>query len=103
MGAGYEAEAHEIQAVWNALVGDRDRGEDPLHRSVHLSSRQALISAVASRIADEQALVADEVYRDIAEQEGGTSYAKLASRMGLSRSRAQQLIERARRLTPQQP
>lgn len=95
---GYEAEEHEVQTVWHALIGDRDHGEDPLARNVHLSSRQALISEVASRIADEQALIANELYDDIADEESGTSYAKLATRMGLSRSRAQQLIERAHRL-----
>lgn len=100
MTAGYEAEPHEVQAVWDALVGDREQGEDPLARSAHLSSRQAMIAAVSSRIADEQASIAFEIYQCLADEEGRTSYAKLAERLGVSRSRAQQLVERARQRSP---
>lgn len=103
MDAGYDAEKQEVQVVWEALVGDRDPGEDLLARNTHLASRSALLRVVLSRIADEQALIAEEIYRQIAETEGSTSYAKVAARLGSSRPRAQQRIERARKLREQRP
>lgn len=89
---GYEAEDHEIQAVYDTLVGDRD-GEDLLPRYIHLSSRQSLLDAVIVRLADERARLAAELYADLGE---GRSFASVADRLGVSRARAQQMIERSR-------
>lgn len=89
---GYEAEDHEVQAVYDALIGDRD-GEDLLPRYMHLSSRQSLLDAVIVRLADERAQLAAELYADLGE---GRSFAAVADRLGISRARAQQMIERSR-------
>lgn len=89
---GFGIEEHEVDAVYNALVGARD-GEDLLPRYAFLSSRQVLFDAVAKRLASERAEVAAELYDDLGE---GRSYAKVADILGISRPRAQQFIERAR-------
>ncbi|QWF85615.1 hypothetical protein [Amycolatopsis sp. CA-230715] len=91
---GYGVEEHEVQAVLAELVGDRE-GEDPAWWLTHLNSRHALLLAVASRVADLKALAADEIYRSMGEDR---SYAKLGATLNLSRSRAQQLVERAARV-----
>lgn len=93
---GYGVEDHEIQAIYDALVGDRG-GEDVLPRYMHLSSRQSLFAAVVDRLACERAALATEVYQSLGE---GRSYAKVAEALGVSRSRAQQMIERSRAQVP---
>jgi hypothetical protein len=91
---GYGVEEHEVLAVLAELVGDRE-GEDPFWWFTYLSSRHALLLAVASRVADLKALTADEIYRGMGEDR---SYGKLGDALNLSRSRAQQLVERAVRV-----
>lgn len=91
---GYGVEEHEVLAVLAELVGDRE-GEDPSWWFTHLSGRHALLLAVASRVADMKARTANEIYHDMGE---GRSYAKLGAALNLSRSRAQQLVERAARV-----
>jgi hypothetical protein len=86
---------HEVLAVLSELVGDRE-GEDLSWWFTHLSSRHALLLVVASRVADLKAHLADEIYRNMGENR---SYAKLGDALNLSRSRAQQLVERAARVT----
>ncbi|MGW5724407.1 hypothetical protein ACWEVP_50175 [Amycolatopsis sp. NPDC003865] len=90
----YSVEEHEVQGVLAALVGDRD-GDDPSSWFAHLSSRRALLLAVASRVADMTAQTADEIYQDMG---ADRSYSKLGAALNLSRSRAQQLVERAARV-----
>lgn len=87
---GYGIEEHEVLAVTAALVGDREPGDDAVHRYAHLSSRQALLVGVVARIADERAALAAGLYTDL-----GT-YQRVADALRISRSRAQQLIERGR-------
>lgn len=87
---GYEAEPSEVDAVWEALVGDREPHEDDMPRWVHLESRAALLAAVATRIADERSRIARSW------SEAGDSYATIAARVGVSRGRAQQFVERGR-------
>lgn len=89
---GYGVEEHEVDAVYDSLVGDRD-GEDLLHRYHYLSSRSALFDAVVKRLADERAHLAAELYDDLGDDR---SYAKVADILGTSRARVQQFIERVR-------
>ncbi|MEW1737973.1 hypothetical protein AB0346_18650 [Nocardia beijingensis] len=92
---GYGTEPQEVDLVYDDLIGARD-GEDVLHRYFHVSSRQALLLAVSDRLADERALLAAELYDDLGE---ARSYSRLAAALGCSRSKAQQLIARARDLS----
>ncbi|EWM19798.1 hypothetical protein [Kutzneria sp. 744] len=96
---GYGVEEHEVLAVLATLVGDRD-GEDPSWWFTHLSSRRALLLEVAGRVADMTAHTAAEIYQDMGDNR---SYAKLGAALNLSRSRAQQLVERARASTDTRP
>lgn len=89
---GYEVEAHEIDAVWAALIGDRD-GDDDMPWWIHLSSRLALLIETGRRIHDERARIAERWHR--VDQD---SFATIAARVGLTRARAQQLVERGREI-----
>ncbi|WP_040793307.1 sigma factor-like helix-turn-helix DNA-binding protein [Nocardia paucivorans] len=89
---GYEAESHEVDAIYDALVGDRD-GEDIPPRYHYLTSRQVLFGAVVKRLADERRRLVVELYDELGDDR---SYAKVADILGLSRSRVQQFIEEAR-------
>ena len=84
-----EAESTEVDAVWGALIGAR--GEvDAMARWTHLSTRLPQLAAVMVRISDERAAIAERWHRN------GDSYATIGARTGLSRARAQQLVERGR-------
>jgi hypothetical protein len=85
-----EVEATEVDAVWVALIGER--GEvDAMAWWTHLSTRRALLIAVSVRIGDELAALTERWHRD------GDSFATIGARVGLSRGRAQQLVEQGRR------
>lgn len=92
MAEGYEAEPTDVDAVVNALVGERDMDDD-MQWWVHLSSRLALLAETERRIHDERARLAEKWSRV-----DGDSYAVICERVGLHRSRAQQLVERGREL-----
>jgi DNA-directed RNA polymerase specialized sigma subunit len=91
---GFGTEPQEVKAVLDALVGERD-GEDLSAWFIHLSSRQALFDEAVKKIAEQREQLAYELYRQLGTE--GT-YATVADILNLSRSRAQQLIERARAL-----
>lgn len=93
MAEGYEAEAQEVDAVWQALIGERDVDDD-MEWWTHLSSRLALLAEVHRRIGDERARIAERWHRV-----DGDSFAVIGGRVGLTRGRAQQLVERGRGLT----
>lgn len=88
----YGTEPHEVDAVWQALIGERDM-DDAIEWWTHLSSRLALIDEVQRRAHDERARIAETWHRV-----DGDSFAAIAARVGLTRGRAQQLVERGRRL-----
>jgi len=78
----------EIDAAWAALIGERDA--DDMKWWTHLSTRPALLARVTERVHDERAAVAERWHRN------GDSFATIGARTGLSRARAQQLVERGR-------
>ena len=85
-----EADSDEVDAVWAALIGER--GEvAAMAWWTHLSTRRAVLAAVSARIGDELAALAERWHRE------GDSFATIGSRIGLSRGRAQQLVEEGRR------
>ena len=92
MAEGYEAEQHEIDAVWDAVVGERDVDDD-MEWWTHLSSRLALLAETERRVHDERARIAEKWSRVDKD-----SYATIGERVGLTRARAQQLVERGREL-----
>ncbi len=85
-----EVEPTEVDAVWAALIGERDA--DDMKWWDHLATRLLQLTAVSVRIADEMATLAERWHRV-----DGDSFATIGSRVGLSRARAQQLVERGRR------
>lgn len=58
----------------------------------YLASKQRSLAALIAEIASTRAAVVAEMYA-----EPGASYATVALRLGLSRAKVQQLVERARR------
>lgn len=91
----YGVEEHEVHAVLDNLVGVRDDADPAIWYS-HLSSSQALLAEVVSRIADQRALAGLEIYESL--QGKDKSYQTLADALNISRSKAQQLVERGRRV-----
>lgn len=85
-----EADPDEVDAVWAALIGERGKG-DVREWWTYLSTRPAVLAAVSVRIHDERAAVAEHWHRV-----DGDSYATIGARIGLTRARAQQLVERGR-------
>lgn len=83
-----EIEPTAVDAVWAALIGERDA--DDMKRWTHLSTCPALLAAVTERVHDERAVLAERWHRN------GDSFATIGTRIGLSRARAQQLVERGR-------
>jgi len=88
-GAGVDPQ--ELAAVLDGLIGDRAADEHDLAWYAHLTSRQALLAAAAAAIAGMRAQLLAGLWRD------GASYAAIAERTGMSRGRAQQLVERGGR------
>ena len=84
-----EVDPGEVDAVWRALIGERG-GVDAMAWWTHLSTRLPQLAAVMVRISDERAAIAERWHRN------GDSYATIGARTGLSRARAQQLVERGR-------
>lgn len=92
MAEGYGVESTDVDAVWDVLVGEHDVDDD-MPWWLHLSTRMALLESVSRRIADERGRIAAGWHRN------GDSYAVIAERVGMSRARAQQLVERGRLTT----
>jgi hypothetical protein len=92
MAEGYEAEPHEVDAVWEALIGEREV-DDAIEWWTHLSARLALLDEVERRVHDERARIVERWHRV-----DGDSFAIIGARIGLTRARVQQLVERGRRL-----
>lgn len=86
-GDGYGFAPSDAHALWAALIGDREGG-DAMPRFVWLSSRGALLAEVARLVSEERSLIAARWSGD------GDSYATIAARTGLTRSRVQQLVQR---------
>ncbi len=82
-----EVDTTEVDAVWAALIGERDE-VDAMAWWTHLSTRRALFAALAARCSDELAALAEHWHRV-----DGDSFAAIGARVGLSRGRAQQLVE----------
>ena len=78
----------EVDAVWAALIGERE--PDDMMWWTHLSTLPAVLARVTERVHDERAAIAERWHRN------GDSFATIGTRVGLSRARAQQLVERGR-------
>ena len=83
-----DTEPTELDAVWAALIGDREA--DDMEWWTHLSTLPAVLARVTERVHDERAAIAERWHRN------GDSFATIGARTGLSRARAQQLVERGR-------
>jgi len=92
MDGGWGVEPAEVDALLDAVVGDRN-DTDLAHWYAHLSSRQALLTAAASRVADLRAGTVAGMHAE------GLSYARIAGTVGMSRARVQQLVERGGQTT----
>src|SRR6266513_269963 len=73
------------EAVLEALRGY----EDPVVRYANLSRAQAIYEELVRKIGAERAVAAREMH------DGGRSYAQIAETAGITRARAQQLVEKA--------
>jgi hypothetical protein len=89
---GYEAEPSDADTVWEALVGKRGDDDEDMQWWVYLSSRLALLAEVQRRIHAERSRVAASWHAQ------GDSFAVIGQRVGLTRARAQQLVEQGRQL-----
>lgn len=88
-----EVDATEVDAVWVALLGERHPADsdDDMEWWTYLSTRPEVLTAVMVRLHDERAAVAARWHQD------GDSYTDIGARIGLTRARAQQLVDRHRR------
>ena len=77
--------------VWSLLTSKRPA--DDVSYWHYLTSCRVVLSEVSRRATDEQALIAERWSRV-----DGVSFAGIASRVGVSRTRAQQLVEQGRLL-----
>ena len=71
------------------LVGDRDTDDD-MQWWQHLTTRAAVLTEVTQWVGDERALIIEGWHC------GGDSFAVIGNRVGLTRSRVQQLVTRGR-------
>jgi hypothetical protein len=83
-------EVTEVAAVIEAIVGRCDPDDDAVTWCRHLASRQSLFAAVVDERAAMRAAVAADLHSE------GESIARIGDRLGLSKSFAQQLIDRAK-------
>lgn len=81
----------EATAAWDMLIGDR-AGADDMAWWNQLTARATVLDDVKHRISDERATIAARWHA------GGESFAVIGQRVGLTRARAQQLVERGRKL-----
>ncbi|MER6830917.1 hypothetical protein ABT352_33325 [Streptosporangium sp. NPDC000563] len=88
---GYEADPADVEALLDTAISDALAEPDPLIRYTLLTKDLVLYEALVGRIAQER-------YRTVAAMSspGGMSYAAIGDALGMSRSRAQQLVERGR-------
>jgi hypothetical protein len=83
----------EVETVVSAAIGDILKEDDPVMRYTKLTHQLAIFDRVVTRIADERARCA----ADLAAH--GASFARVAGVLAVgTRSRAQQLVGRGRRL-----
>lgn len=80
-----------IGDVWSLLT--RKRPAASVAYWHYLTACRAVLAEVSRRITDEQALIAEHWSRV-----DGVSFAGIAERVGVSRTRAQQLVEQGRLL-----
>jgi hypothetical protein len=90
---GYEADPDEVEALLNDALGDITEEPDPVIRYTMLSKLLVLHDVVVGRIASERARAVAAMHTP-----GGMSYAQIGEAIGVSRSRAQQLVVRGRAL-----
>jgi hypothetical protein len=81
--------------IWNLFT--RKRPADDVSYWHYLTSCRVVLAEVSSRTTDEQALIAERWSRV-----DGVSFAGIAARVGVSRTRAQQLVEQGRLLKHRQ-
>ncbi|GAA0853567.1 hypothetical protein ACFQVD_26330 [Streptosporangium amethystogenes subsp. fukuiense] len=93
---GYEADPADVEALLDTAISDALEEPDPLIRYTLLTKDLVLYEALVGRIAQER-------YRTVAvmSSPGGMSYGQIGEALGMSRSRAQQLVERGRALPEQ--
>ncbi|NUT46737.1 MAG: hypothetical protein HOV94_05365 [Saccharothrix sp.] len=89
--------AQQATALIEHLVGERSDDVDDLAWFRRLSDGQPVLTTASSRVADARAEIAYRLYQGLP---GRRSYAKLATLLGVSRSLAQQLVERGRARPP---
>jgi len=77
--------------IWNLFT--RKRPADDVSYWHYLTACRVVLAEVSRRTTDEQALIAERWSRA-----DGVSFAGIAARVGVSRTRAQQLVEQGRLL-----
>lgn len=90
---GYEPDPHEVDAIVDDILEDLD---DPMHRYVAATAGQVFHQVVAEKLAAVRAGIAADF--NVTDEEDGSrlSYAQIAELLGMSRGRAQQLVEKGR-------
>ena len=92
---GYEAEPGDVAAEVAGILGGW--GDDPLPRYHAATAAQVHHQAVVNALADERGRIAARW--NVPDADGRKlSYQEIADRLGISRAKAQQLVERGRGL-----
>lgn len=86
---GYEADPNEADAVLDSFLDEEDR-RDPTLLYLRATRLEALFREVLRRVAAERAKAVARLHTDM------RSLARVAEHLGVSRPRAQQLVERGR-------
>jgi DNA-directed RNA polymerase specialized sigma24 family protein len=81
----------EVDTLWELLIGPRGTTDDHTWLT-HLTRQGECLVHLAQRIGDERARIIEHWHQD------GESYATIATRLGVTRGRVQQLVERGRAL-----
>lgn len=88
---GYEADKDEVEALLDNVSGDALAEHDPVIRYTMLSKDSVLLRAAVDRLGVERARTVAAMHAP-----GGMSYSQIGEALGLSKARAQQLVERGR-------
>lgn len=86
----YEADPTDVDALCADTIAAAEEETDPVLRDIIYAKQRALFAAAAARMAEERARNA------AAMNASGDSYAKIGDALGISRGRAQQLVEAGR-------
>ena len=87
---GYEAEPADVDALCADTIAAAEEETDPVIRDIIYAKQRVLFAAAAARMAAERARNAAAMHA------AGDSYAQIGDALGVSRARAQKLVETGR-------